>query len=131
MEKDLILIRGVSNAGKSTLAKIIAVDTDFVFSADDYFMKDGKYKFDGSKLKEAHAECQTRTELVMSQGYGVVFVANTFTQVWEMKAYFDLAKKYGYRVHSVIVENRHSGKNEHNVPDETIEAMKKRFEIQL
>jgi len=37
-------------------------------------------------------------------------------------------KKYGYRVHSLIVENRHGESedtNTHNVPNETIQKMKK------
>jgi hypothetical protein len=48
-----------------------------------------------------------------------------------MKEYFDLAEKYGYTVVSLIVENRHGGKNIHGVPDEKVEQMKKRFEIKL
>jgi hypothetical protein len=48
-----------------------------------------------------------------------------------MQPYFDLAEKYGYRVYSLIVENRHGGVNEHGVPEEKLVQMKKRFEIQL
>ena len=60
-----------------------------------------------------------------------IVVANTFTQEWEMKTYYEMAERYNYRVHSVIVENRHGGVNEHNVPDETIEKMRNRFEVKL
>jgi hypothetical protein len=60
-----------------------------------------------------------------------VVVSNTFTQEWEMTPYFELAEKYGYRVHSLIVENRHKGVNEHGVPEDKLEIMKKRFEILL
>jgi hypothetical protein len=48
-----------------------------------------------------------------------------------MKPYFDLAEKHGYRVYSLIVENRHNGVNDHNVPIEVIDKMKNRFEIKL
>jgi hypothetical protein len=48
-----------------------------------------------------------------------------------MKPYFDLAEKHGYRVYSLIVENRHGGVNEHEVPEDKLEIMKKRFEIFL
>lgn len=130
--KDLILLRGVSGAGKTTLAERLAVGREAVFSADDYFMDDdNNYMFDGSKLKDAHADCQARTEAAMVNGDGVIFVANTFTRKWEMQAYFDLAEKYGYRVSSLIVENRHGGVNEHGVPDEAVQAMRDRFEIKL
>ena len=48
-----------------------------------------------------------------------------------MKPYYELAEKYGYRVYSIVVENRHGVKNVHNVPDEAIDKMRKRFEIKL
>jgi hypothetical protein len=48
-----------------------------------------------------------------------------------MDAYFEMAKRYRYRVHTVIVENRHDGTNVHNVPKEKIKEMKKRFQINL
>jgi 50S ribosomal subunit-associated GTPase HflX len=60
-----------------------------------------------------------------------IVVSNTFTQEWEMEPYFELAKKYGYKVFTVIVENRHGGTNEHNVPEDKIEQMKNRFSIKL
>jgi hypothetical protein len=48
-----------------------------------------------------------------------------------MEPYFTMAERYNYRIHSVIVENRHGNKNVHNVPDEKILAMTNRFEIKL
>jgi hypothetical protein len=48
-----------------------------------------------------------------------------------MDFYYELAKTYGYRVHSIIVENRHEGKNEHGVPEEKLKRMRDRFEISL
>jgi len=125
--KELILLRGLLGNGKSTLAKLICNQH---VEADMFFMQDGEYKFDANKLKQAHKWCQDKTESWMQKRYNVV-VSNTFTQEWEMDAYYELAKKYGYQVHSLIVENRHGGVNQHGVPEETLEKMKKRFEIQL
>ena len=132
--KNLILVRGVSGAGKNTLGALIAGVGSWKFpvlAADDYFMVDGEYKFDGSKLKDAHADCQARAEVCMESDHSRVIVANTFTREWEMQAYFDLAEKYGYRVHSIVVENRHGGVNEHGVPEEAVQGMRDRFEIKL
>jgi hypothetical protein len=42
-----------------------------------------------------------------------------------------LAEKYGYRVYSLIVENRHGGVNEHGVPEEKLEQMKERFNVKI
>jgi len=48
-----------------------------------------------------------------------------------MDYYYKLAEKYGYRVYSLVVENRHGGVNEHGVPEEKLEQMRNRFEIKL
>ena len=48
-----------------------------------------------------------------------------------MEPYFELAKKNGYEVFTIIVENRHGGLNQHGVPKDKIEQMKNRFEIKL
>jgi hypothetical protein len=60
-----------------------------------------------------------------------IVVSNTFTQEWEMEPYFEMAKKYGYKVFSIVIENRHGGSNEHGVPEDKIKIMKERFEIKL
>lgn len=127
MDKSLFLIRGLPGSGKSSFAKLICNQH---VEADKFFMQDGEYKFDASKLKQAHEWCRNETERWMENGYDVV-VSNTFTQEWEMKPYYELAEKYGYQVYSLVVENRHNGVNEHNVPEEALMKMKNRFEIKL
>ena len=67
----------------------------------------------------------------MSHEHSTVVVSNTFTREWEMFEYFILAEKYGYRVVSLIVENRHNGDSIHNVPIDKIEQMEDRFEVKL
>ena len=101
-----------------------------------YFMEDGKYKFDPSKLRDAHNWCRNSVEQAMllnkTKGYNSrIIVSNTFTQEWEMEAYYELAETWGYTVFSIIVENRHGGVNEHGVPADKIKQMIDRFEIKL
>lgn len=131
--KELVLLRGLPSSGKSTLAKILVGDKDYCHKeADMYFIDNkGEYKFDVSKIKDAHAWCQEEVDCLLRLEHSPVVVSNTFTQEWEMSAYNELAQKYGYRVHSIIVENRHGGKNIHGVPDNKLEIMKNRFEIHL
>jgi predicted kinase len=126
--KELFLLRGLPGSGKSTLAKSLGGKH---FEADMYFVRDGEYQFDVTKLKEAHEWCRSSVGGLMINEEPKLVVSNTFTQEWEMKPYFDLARNYGYRVHSLIVENRHGGVNEHNVPEDKLEQMKNRFEIKL
>ena len=130
--KELFLLRGLPGSGKSTLAKMLVGDKDYCHKeADMYFVDgDGNYKFDVTSLRDAHTWCQEEVEFLMKYEHKVV-VSNTFTQEWEMLPYYDLAKKYGYRVHSLIVENRHGGINEHGVPEDKLKLMKNRFEVKL
>ena len=103
--KTLYIVRGVPGSGKSTFAKSIG---GIHIETDQFFMENGKYNFDITKIKLAHKYCQNQTE-----------------------PYFKLAEKYGYRTFSLIVENRHGGVNEHDVPEDKLELMKNRFEVKL
>src|SRR5690606_3684588 len=116
------------NSGKSTFAKKICF---YNLAADDYFTdKDGNYNFDPASLGLAHNWCQNQTEEYMRMGVEDIAVHNTFTTEKEMKPYYDLAAAYGYKVFSIIVEKRHeNGDNGHNVPEETLDKMEKRFQI--
>lgn len=136
-KKELILLRGLPGSGKSTLANLITNEFS-VCEADKFFYdKEGNYNFDPSRLKAAHEWCRFHVETRMKdnqvnpQFYPTIVVSNTFTQEWEMDNYFDLAKQYGYRVHTLIVENRHGGVNQHGVPADKLEQMKNRFEVKL
>jgi predicted kinase len=131
--KELFLLRGLPGSGKSTLAKMLVGDKDYCHKEADMFFVDGdgNYNFKPSKIKQAHKWCQEEIEFVMKYAHSPVVVSNTFTQEWEMEEYYKLAERYGYRVHSLIVENRHGGINEHNVPEEKLEQMKTRFEVKL
>ena len=137
MNKVLVLVRGIPGSGKSTFANL-AWNNYAICEADKFFYdKEGNYNFDASKLKQAHEWCQNEVETKMKdnqnnpQFYPEIVVSNTFTQEWEMQAYFNLAKKYDYKIFSVIVENRHGSTNVHNVPDDTLKKMRDRFHISL
>jgi predicted kinase len=136
--KILYIVRGIPGSGKSTFAKTLTNEYS-ICEADQYFVdrETGEYKFNFDELKNAHQWCRNEVEIRMKdnqvnyQFYPTIVVSNTFTQEWEMEPYFKLAEKYGYTVFSVIVENRHGGKNEHGVPEEKVQVMKDRFQIKL
>jgi predicted ABC-type ATPase len=131
--KELILLRGLPGSGKSTVAELIgAKGAGYAhYEADMYFMKDGEYKFNPAEIKLAHNWCMIQTEKAMADDTSIIIVSNTFTQEWEMEFYYEKAKYYGYKVTSLIVENRHGGVNVHGVPEEKLVQMTDRFEIKL
>lgn len=161
---DLILIRGVSGAGKSTIANLFNSTDDndlkvLKLCTDDFFMKlcgcsigtesinseycpkcEGKrfyYDFQPEKLASKHQECINKVKETMVLQEEVhtfckkIIIHNTFTQEWEMAPYFDIAYKYDWRVHTIIVENRHCSRSVHDVPDESIKSQRKRFKVVL
>ena len=129
MEKVLYIVRGIPGSGKSTFAKTLDGQH---YEADMYFIdEEGNYNFDVTKIKDAHQWCQSFVETDMVLEYPKIVVSNTFTQNWEMEPYFKLAKEYGYTVFTIVVENRHGGVNQHGVPEDKLQMMKDRFQINL
>jgi predicted kinase len=128
MEKVLILARGCPGSGKSSFAKLLG---NAICTADDFHMKDGKYCWTQENAGAAHLWCQNKCMNFMKNDISPIIVANTNTTVKEMKPYYDMAADFGYKIFSIIIENRHGGVNEHNVPEETLKKMVERFDIKL
>ena len=130
---NLILLRGVSGAGKSTVAGLFIDAT--IISTDDFFMVDGEYQFNPELLAENHDKCfksvESEMECPQQDICPNIVVHNTFTQAWEMKRYRELADKYGYNFYTIIVENRHGSNSIHDVPDHIISKQRDRFEVVL
>ena len=131
-QKDLYLVRGLPGAGKTTLSKSLMKEGDLVIAADDFMIDEkGEYVFDASRLQEVHDKCAKKVYEAMERGVARIFVHNTMTEQWEVESWYALAKQHGYRVFSIVVENRHRGASSHGAPAETMEAMRNRFEIEL
>lgn len=133
--KRLIILRGLPGSGKTTLAGFLKEEIlDCVaYAADDHHIDPvtGEYVFDINNLHRAHEACQNNVEKAMIKETELILVHNTNTTQKELKSYFDLAEMYQYEVTSLIVENRHGSSNVHNVPAETLEKMKGRFDVKL
>jgi predicted kinase len=135
--KKLLILRGLPGSGKSRFIDMLVGDlkTKVVCSADDYFMKDGKYCFDAAGLGEAHKQCREKAERAMDNYADLVVIDNTCTRRWEMEPYFGLAERYGYEVTEVTVGrvcpgviNKYHLRNNHGVPETTIEKMVNQWE---
>jgi predicted kinase len=131
--QNLILLRGLPGAGKSSFAELISENKCYpIFSVDDYFTdENGIYTFEFSKNHLAYAACLNNTEKALKQGILKVIVHNTFTMEWEMQPYFKLAEKYLCRVYVMTVENYHGQYNLHEVNEEQIKKMAEKYHVKL
>lgn len=132
-------MRGYPGSGKSTKAKELAERFDAVIcSADDYFMKDGNYKFNVSKLKDAHQQCQDKALNAINSGKNVI-VDNTNLTIYNVVPYIDMIlKKPNWLVSIVMVKfndiktaikHRQNQTNGKNIPYETMMDMYTKFEM--
>ncbi len=131
----LILIRGLPGSGKSTLAKNLAGKTGIVHSVDDYFMKDGVYKFEEDKLSEYHDLNLYAVIESMEKGISPIVVDNTnLMSIWSI-SYVSEAEFHNY---VVSVEETQTPwkfdveelfrRNIHGVPKERLQVMKDMYE---
>ena len=132
----LVLVRGLPGSGKTTFAKSIS---KAVFSADDLFERSGKYKFDPTRLAEAHNDCQSRVVQALQLArdnpeQSTIVVANTFVQRWEIQPYLNFASDFKCEVFVIdlfdggLSDEQLEKRNQHGVPVQTISAMRNRYE---
>lgn len=106
----IYIMSGVSGSGKSTYASSLAKPEDLtVVSADHYFMEDGVYRFDPSRLGQAHARCLHNFIAALNQNERepdhdrVLVVDNTNTTELELAPYVAVSAAYGHRPTLVTV----------------------------
>lgn len=128
MMTQLVLIRGIPGSGKSTLAEMFEEQGFFHIEADMFFMDGMEYKFDATKLGEAHQWCKNITETQL-KFYVDVVVTNTFTTLKELRPYFDVAKKYNIIPTVILAQNQFQ--NVHNVPEDAMTRMRGRFQYDI
>ena len=130
-ERKVIIMRGPPGSGKSTHTKK-KFPKAIVCSADHYFMdQNGNYKFDASEIKKAHLECQENFKKALKEVAPLIVVDNTNTRLWEFENYVKLAKESGCEVRIIRLQadvRLAIKRNIHNVPEEKIREMHKRFE---
>lgn len=137
----MVLMRGCSGSGKSYLAQGIIKNyggnaQDYIFSTDDYFIRNGVYRFDHTALSEAHHWNQTRVLSKAREGCSPIIVDNTNTQLWEMTIYASMAINNGYAIEILEPEtawfrkvDELSKRNRHGVPRDKIKLMLDRYEF--
>lgn len=121
----LYIFRGLPGSGKSTAAAKLAAELKCEhFEADQFFMVDGEYRFNAKLLHAAHNVCYMDTQNELYAGNDVI-VSNTFTTLKEMIDYIESAMTFGANV--IITECVGDYGSIHNVPQDAIERMKRRW----
>jgi predicted kinase len=125
MTPKLILIRGLPGAGKSTLAKKLKKPSWKHFEADMYHIQDGVYKFEMSRLSEAHAWCFDEASNAIREG-NTVIVSNTFTTIRELQSYLNMAEDYNVPVEVIHCTGNFT--SIHDVPELALQKMASRWQ---
>ena len=122
----LLLIRGLPGSGKSTIAKDYVLQGYQNYEADMYHIGlNGEYNWNPANLKKAHKWCKDQTEKELASGNNVV-VSNTFTTQKEIQPYRELATKYDAKLEIIVATGDYD--NVHNVPLQTVQKMRNRWE---
>jgi AAA domain len=122
---DCAILRGLPGSGKSTFANRLVDEFDFVrLEADDHFFVGGEYRFDPTRVADAHAVV-VRDALAHLQAGRRVVVANTHAQLWEMAGIVGAATLAQKTFCFVNLIGQYD--NIHCVPEYVITAMKARF----
>jgi predicted kinase len=137
MSKILTILRGLPGSGKSTAIRNRMqshTTRPLILSADHYFMQNGVYCFDPSKLGAAHAHCQTQCVHAMSVDTPWIVIDNTHTQAWEYQLVCALARVFNYHVEFVDLydggcsDEELARRNIHGVSQDQIARMRARYE---
>ena len=127
----LYFIRGLPGAGKTSFANSLAENLGInYFEADQYFKEFNEGRFEQHLLKDAHSYCFDSAEDNLIDGYSVI-VSNTSSSEREISDYEELAERVEARFISMIIENRHRGNSNKEIPNNIISNMRQRFSISL
>jgi predicted kinase len=146
-QKLAIILRGLPGSGKSHwvdtylksqgLEIATRVKQYGYFSTDSWFMVNGQYRFDVSKLSQYHQRNLCGFIQALGTREPLVICDNTNVCHWEYAAYQAAAIALGYQVKVVLVgepkDSQHqrvcAERNRHGVPLGHIQKMAKLFEI--
>ena len=135
--RKVIILSGPSGCGKSTWAATNYPDAD-VCSADNFFVdpETGEYKFDPTKLAEAHSVCFSKFVHWLRHSDRDIVVDNTNLEYWERRNYENVAdmlaaareEEIVVEIHTWVVETVReiaicAKRNRHGVGQAVIAAM--------
>lgn len=135
--KFCFILRGLPGTGKDEIAKYLGnnhSDPPVILSTDQFFIHDGKYQFDKTKLVEAHKATWEAFKSAISSSSEVIIINNTNIKKFHYAHYVDYAQRHGYLTSLVTIpandvsDRELATRNIHSVDQGTISKMRKEFE---
>lgn len=137
MSQKVFILRGLSGAGKSTMAHKIRQHFQGnaeIVSADNFFMRNGVYRFQQSLLARAHQQCYDNFCLALEMSENII-VDNTNSRRHEYIPYIQLARSERAAIYILEIPCPDEGtlqafylRNKHNVTREVIINMRNHWE---
>lgn len=101
--QQLVLLRGIPGAGKTTLGTMLQHQGGFKFYEADQWRGEGEERvYNYNYNPHAHAWCLGKTADELRIGHNVI-VANVFCEIIKLKPYFMLADDLNKRGHNIKV----------------------------
>ena len=129
-DHDVLIFRGLPGSGKTTAAEAAC---KVVYSTDDFWTgMDGVYRFDSSRLQEAHAWNFRRFLHALRTGAErPIGVANSACEAWEVAPYVMGALAYGAKpqvVTCLCTPQEARARQTKEIPPAVFDGMRRRFE---
>jgi len=136
----MIILRGAPGSGKSYIASCIKerYPTAEVCSSDDFWYRESggrEYRFDQSRLEEAHKNCFDRAEAAAIRGASPLVIDCSNTRAYEVRVYTDLARRFDYNSLLVTPQtpwrfdvDELTSSTQHRVPLEMVRWKVRQFE---
>ena len=120
----VVILSGISGSGKTTMATRMCEDVRaaggkaHMMAADDWFMKNGEYRFDVNELGYAHGYCYSKFMSAVEESPDLVVVHNTNASAWEISPYVLFCTAHGIEAEVITIEcdaNVAAGRNTHGL----------------
>jgi broad-specificity NMP kinase len=136
--KFCFILRGLPGVGKDIVAGFLdSATAPVILSTDNYFIQEGKYNFDKTKLAEAHKATFELFKKAVNDGTPFIVVNNTNIKQFHYYHYLDYAQRHDYLVslvtipHNDVSNKELAERNIHGVDQDTIRRMRQAFEWDL